>query len=388
MAKPSAGNRNTGKSAPPNPDLDLSGIAAAPPTARKKAGRRDTLLYCSFCGKNQNEVRKLIAGPTVFICDECTELCQEIVVDYEREVTFNLPNGNSRILLSVKIADKLHNDELSMLPYLIGEVEKAFPKCSIEIARFTPLSNSDVLNLQVEAPPAYDPAELAKQVRELTVKLRVEQQKFLAERSERQRLEEKLSSVMSDVFPLLIENLKKSGDYPGNRIQAMSIMFIDVSGFSRMEEADRIRAIDLLRSLGRAILRSERGMYLNTWGDAVVAAFDDPSAALRCGCKFAQHFSLVGMDARVGISWGTIRVSVNEIKGTYDIDGAAVNIGARIEAMASPGTVLCTEEIAELVGRESEEFIFTERSLKLKKAVADLEAGSEIALLEVRSKLN
>jgi hypothetical protein len=35
-------------------------------------------LYCSFCGKSQHEVRKLIAGPTVFICDECVELCDEI----------------------------------------------------------------------------------------------------------------------------------------------------------------------------------------------------------------------------------------------------------------------------------------------------------------------
>jgi hypothetical protein len=36
-------------------------------------------LYCSFCGKSQHEVRKLIAGPTVFICDECVELCMDIV---------------------------------------------------------------------------------------------------------------------------------------------------------------------------------------------------------------------------------------------------------------------------------------------------------------------
>lgn len=36
-------------------------------------------LYCSFCGKSQHEVRKLIAGPTVFICDECVELCQDII---------------------------------------------------------------------------------------------------------------------------------------------------------------------------------------------------------------------------------------------------------------------------------------------------------------------
>ena len=37
------------------------------------------LLYCSFCGKSQHEVRKLIAGPSVFVCDECVELCNDII---------------------------------------------------------------------------------------------------------------------------------------------------------------------------------------------------------------------------------------------------------------------------------------------------------------------
>ena len=36
-------------------------------------------LYCSFCGKSQKEVKKLIAGPTVFVCDECVELCMDII---------------------------------------------------------------------------------------------------------------------------------------------------------------------------------------------------------------------------------------------------------------------------------------------------------------------
>ena len=36
-------------------------------------------LFCSFCGKSQHEVKKLIAGPTVFICDECVELCMDII---------------------------------------------------------------------------------------------------------------------------------------------------------------------------------------------------------------------------------------------------------------------------------------------------------------------
>ncbi|MEL0084098.1 MAG: ClpX C4-type zinc finger protein, partial [Gammaproteobacteria bacterium] len=41
----------------------------------------EKLLYCSFCGKSQHEVRKLIAGPSVFVCDECVELCNDIIRD-------------------------------------------------------------------------------------------------------------------------------------------------------------------------------------------------------------------------------------------------------------------------------------------------------------------
>ena len=41
----------------------------------------DKLLYCSFCGKSQQEVRKLIAGPSVYVCDECVELCNDIIKD-------------------------------------------------------------------------------------------------------------------------------------------------------------------------------------------------------------------------------------------------------------------------------------------------------------------
>ena len=47
--------------------------------AEKKGNSSEKVLYCSFCGKSQHEVRKLIAGPSVFICDECIELCNDII---------------------------------------------------------------------------------------------------------------------------------------------------------------------------------------------------------------------------------------------------------------------------------------------------------------------
>jgi hypothetical protein len=58
-----------------------------------------TTLYCSFCGKSQHEVRKLIAGPTVFICDECVSLCDDIIDNEDDQEILRLlkadeENGN------------------------------------------------------------------------------------------------------------------------------------------------------------------------------------------------------------------------------------------------------------------------------------------------------
>jgi len=51
----------------------------------KKGSSDDKTLHCSFCGKNQHEVRKLIAGPSVFICDECIDLCNDIIVEESQD---------------------------------------------------------------------------------------------------------------------------------------------------------------------------------------------------------------------------------------------------------------------------------------------------------------
>ena len=51
------------------------------------------ILYCSFCGKSQHEVRKLIAGPTVFICDECVELCMDIIKEENKSSLIKHQDG-------------------------------------------------------------------------------------------------------------------------------------------------------------------------------------------------------------------------------------------------------------------------------------------------------
>ncbi len=60
---------------------------------KKGSGDDGKLLYCSFCGKSQHEVRKLIAGPSVFVCDECVELCNDIIREEMHDHTDDSSNG-------------------------------------------------------------------------------------------------------------------------------------------------------------------------------------------------------------------------------------------------------------------------------------------------------
>ncbi|MGB3595889.1 MAG: ClpX C4-type zinc finger protein, partial [Pseudomonas neustonica] len=70
------------------------------------------LLYCSFCGKSQHEVRKLIAGPSVFICDECVDLCNDIIREEVQES--QAESSNQKLPTPVEICSILDQ-------YVIGQ---------------------------------------------------------------------------------------------------------------------------------------------------------------------------------------------------------------------------------------------------------------------------
>jgi ATP-dependent Clp protease ATP-binding subunit ClpX len=81
--------------------------------ADKKGTSSEKTLYCSFCGKSQHEVKKLIAGPSVFVCDECIELCNEIIRD-ELPPSTEAGEGRSELPTPAEIKANLDN-------YVIGQ---------------------------------------------------------------------------------------------------------------------------------------------------------------------------------------------------------------------------------------------------------------------------
>ena len=83
----------------------------------------DKLLYCSFCGKSQHEVKKLIAGPSVFVCDECVDLCNDIIREEMQEMSTNAVE--SKLPTPHEINDALDH-------YVIGQ-EKAKRYLSVAV---------------------------------------------------------------------------------------------------------------------------------------------------------------------------------------------------------------------------------------------------------------
>ena len=79
-------------------------------------------LNCSFCGKAQNEVKKLIAGPSVYICNECVDLCNDII---EEEIKIDDETPNDHLLSPIEIFNKLDD-------YVIGQ-EKAKKVLSVAV---------------------------------------------------------------------------------------------------------------------------------------------------------------------------------------------------------------------------------------------------------------
>lgn len=336
-------------------------------------------MYCSFCGKSQYEVRKLIAGPTVFICDECVVLCEDIIWD----------EAGARVRIQIRLPAG-HDFDDSLFDAIARVIDERLPAltfrydCKTQNAGEIPSVAGTSIAIY-----SFDPGErdvtVIKELREdlsQTIReLAVNKVKFLNESKKRAAAEHELNELKNEYLDHLRQAYAQS--FVGGDSEIRVVMFLDVSGFSKFPIDEKTRVVDTLRGLAFPILGSTDAQQINMWGDAVVASFADVNKAIECAIKFVRHLAVERLDVRIGMAWGEIRNKFNATIGRKDIDGPIVDYAARLENMADVGEILVSDEFGALdIVTNLAEIVPHEATVK--KAFAQYLPGDKIKVFKVR----
>jgi class 3 adenylate cyclase len=133
-----------------------------------------------------------------------------------------------------------------------------------------------------------------------------------------------------------------------------TVMFTDIVGSTdRARELGDRRWRDLLERHNEVIRRDLerfRGVEIDTAGDGFFATFDGPARAIRCACSLVENVRGIGLDVRSGLHTGECELSAGSVRGI------AVHTGARVASVASPGEVLVSSTVKDLVAGSGIEF--------------------------------
>jgi class 3 adenylate cyclase len=220
---------------------------------------------------------------------------------------------------------------------------------------------------------------VAEQLQQSAKQLQAVQRYALQQVDMRQRIEHQLSQLKEEMFPILQDLvLQQHLLQQPSQTHYLTTLFLDMRGFSRLDEYQRSIFIRRLRGHAHAILEEGGAKYMNTWGDAIVACFEDVNTGLMCAYQLVTVLHAAGIQTRIGMSQGKTSVRGNALTNRLDIEGDSVNFAARLEPLAEAGEVLITEELRYHPEVKQECFIFTRHERSLKKAVGDQQQGNVI----------
>nr|WP_082364913.1 ClpX C4-type zinc finger protein [Bosea vaviloviae] len=346
---------------------------------------RKSTLYCSFCDKSQYEVETLIAGPTVFICNECSSVCDEIILDRHFNdrvvVRVRLPN-------SVQIDDTLYSAVAEHLRNQFQDIGLRYDHKSISNNDF---KNSNPVTLVFsyekflgDKPVDKGPyLELSQKLAKEISKTAILQEKYLNASDRVRSLNEELNQIKGEYLSFL----RNSQNNLSSLSDLYAVSFIDIKGFSVLSEEEKRRVVELIRSLVPPLLTANGARQVNMWGDGIVAVFSDVNQAVGAAVKFLRHLGVEQLEARIGMAWGNVKVHYNPAIGRTDIEGLTVDRAARLEAIAQPGDIILSSEF-EGHDIDSHLGIIQKIKVEIKKPFADHKVGDEIDVLRLRPLSN
>lgn len=276
-----------------------------------------------------------------------------------------------KITIELSYPYRLMGTELATLPIFIEHLEATFWGIVMRLKTVEDVAGGARVTLIVEEPGNYFPAELRDELQKEASKVQMAQLTMRRNVLMQNQLKEEIANIKEKFWPRLLE---LSADNEREQVRNLTVVFMDLKGFSQWADDELSDKLALFRGLTKPILNKWQAGYPNMEGDSLRVTFHNASAGLACACMMRSVLTAAGFEVRIGVALGQVTVIHNEITDISDIEGSSISMAARLEAVAKPGQVLATEKIRHYADRKGL-FDFDLVRTPLSKSIGDKKAG-------------
>jgi len=279
------------------------------------------------------------------------------------------------LIIELKYDYRLTSNEIATLPILIEHLQAAYWGITIRLDSIKNISGIALVKLIVEETDKYELDELEDLLNKEVQRIQKAQLALRTEHKIQAQLKEAIASFKEKFWPRLLElaieqELKEE--------KRFCVLFIDLHDFSRWNKESVSEKLSLFRGLLKPVLERWKAGYPNMEGDSLRATFLTAKSAVECAFMIREVLIAADFKLRIGIDFGHISVVHNEVTERSDLEGAAVNMAARLESIADVGQIVVSEKVKRYTEKETQSFIFQPKSCQLKKSIGNKQAGDWI----------
>jgi len=237
--------------------------------------------------------RKLDLSCLEFLIKEVR--CEYVYLDREGDVRKDFSSGDferaygSKRTIRVQRPGGIEPEEFVMLPVVLMQLQEQHPNCLIRLRSVVHEGNELAVTVAVDDTGGRSEEEFSTEFEEIKNRFNGALSVLRDERAEKATLTKAFQELKEKTFPLLLQSYIERSAESHEGEESLAVLFLDLKGFSRMLPDEQREAAHIVRDTASNLIKRFHARYPNTWGDAVVAGFEDVNAGLEFACKLIQR---------------------------------------------------------------------------------------------------
>ena len=288
----------------------------------------------------------------------------------------------SSISIRLNYPFRLTSSEIATLPIFIDHLQASHWGIVLRLKSIEDVAGGAEVTLIVEEMGPFAPALLLEELQQEATRIQLAQISARTNMNVQRELKENIGQIKEKFWPRLLEI---AAEHEHDQVRNLTILFMDLKGFSNWTDSERSNRLSLFRGLLKPVLKKWKASYPNMEGDSLRITFRNASIGLACACMIRNVLTAAGFELRIGIDLGEVMVVHNEVTDQADLEGAAVTMAARLEAIAEPGEILITDKVRHYSDNKGI-FEFVTKRVKLAKSVGVKKQGDAIECHAVNMK--